>query len=94
MRAITQNAVSAFNNAQNFRQSNTKVVAENGTTKLYLHNNLIAVKDKNGLQITDSGWQSNTTKERLNGLQGVSITQKNWQWYLNGKKWDGSLTKV
>ena len=34
------------------------------------------------------------TKERLNGLHGVSITQKNFIWYLNGKKWNGNLIKI
>jgi hypothetical protein len=30
-----------------------------------------------------------TTKERLNGLNGVNIHQKDFQWYLNGEAWNG-----
>jgi len=44
--------------------------------------------------ITNAGWQSNTTKERLNGLSGVSIYQKNFQWFLNGKPWNGDWITV
>lgn len=35
-----------------------------------------------------------TTKDRLNGLPGVSVHQKAGQWYLNGEKWDGYWTKI
>lgn len=34
------------------------------------------------------------TKERLNGLEGVNICQKDWQWYLNGKERNGELTDI
>ncbi len=51
------------------------------------------------IAITNCGWESNTTKERLNGvIQAVGLNyglvQKNWIWYLDGKQWDGSLTKI
>ena len=46
------------------------------------------------LSISNAGWQSNTTKERLNGLPNVGIYQKNWQWYLNGNEWNGEWTRV
>jgi hypothetical protein len=39
--------------------------------------------------ISNAGWFSKTTKERLNGLYGVSISQKAGEWYLNGIKWGG-----
>jgi hypothetical protein len=35
-----------------------------------------------------------TTKERLNGFNMVDIVQKDFEWYLNGELWDGSLIKV
>ena len=41
------------------------------------------------LWITSAGWQTNTTKERLNGFNGVNIYQKDFQWYLNGEAWNG-----
>ena len=42
------------------------------------------------LWITSAGWPTNTTKERLNGLNGVNIYQKDFQWYLNGEAWNGT----
>lgn len=94
MRSITEKAIQAFNNNVKFNSSNTSVRIEDGKTNLYLHNNLIATKSNGVLEITNAGWQTNTTKERLNGLPGVSISQKNWKWYLNGKEWNGELVKV
>lgn len=95
MRKITREAVKAFLLEKNFRKDNTKVEVTNEGTKMFLHNNLIAKIDKNKvLSITNAGWQTNTTKERLNGLPGVGISQKNFEWYLNDEKWDGSWVEV
>lgn len=60
----------------------------------FLHSNLIAKVSIDGLFITNAGWESNTTKERLNGINGVSIQQKKGVWYLNGTEWNGELIKV
>lgn len=98
MRKITQESVRAFEQNKNFKKQNTQVVCLEDTgnikTMMYLHNNLIAVKVNGELYITNAGWKLNTTKERLNGLPGVSIYQKNFVWYLNGKEWNGELTKL
>lgn len=48
----------------------------------------------NSLVITNAGWKSNTTKERLNGLPNVSIQQKKGEWFLNGTAWNGEWIKV
>ena len=65
-----------------------------GTT-LYLHDNAIAKFDENGrLWITNAGWKSNTTKERLNGIPGVSIYQKDFTWYLNDEPWNGDWVRI
>ena len=94
-RNITQQAVKAFINGLNFKSSNTQVVTENGYSYLYLHGNNIAIKgNTNGIAIRTCGWKSNTTKERLNGIPGVSISQKKGIWFLNGKEWDGKITSV
>ena len=72
-----------------------QVVEEYGTYRLKLHNNTIASIDELGvLSVSNAGWASNTTKERLNGLPGVRVNQKNWNWYLNGSEWDGSWKRV
>ena len=97
MKIVTQNAVACFRNGGNAKFSNTEVVTENGVSKMYLFGNLIATLERNVggvMKITNAGWRSNTTKERLNGLPNVSIQQKKGLWYLNGELWNGKLTKV
>lgn len=87
---ITKNVVMAFLNKSSKAISNTST---NGTS-LFLHGNEIARHGKNGLEITDAGLPTVTTKDRLNALPGVSINQKNGKWFLNGKLWDGKWTVV
>ena len=97
MRKITSQAVDAFMSAKSFNKANTSVEVLPDKTILRLHGNAIAHRyndRKKTLKITNAGWFSQTTKERLNALPGVSIFQSNWDWYLNGKKWDGSLIEV
>ena len=60
-----------------------------------MHNNVIAEMTQNGeLYITSAGWQTVTTKERLNGFPSVNIVQKDFQWFLNGEAWNGGLIRV
>ena len=96
MRKITELAVSAFNNNENFKRDNTEVEVIDGDVVLFLHGNCIATKNiyTGKTRITNAGWSSNTTKERLNGLWGVSINQKNWEWFLNGEAWNGDWITI
>tara|TARA_R110000782_G_scaffold153539_1_gene245989 strand:+ start:780 stop:1082 length:303 start_codon:yes stop_codon:yes gene_type:complete len=95
MRKITQEAIRAFTHRKNFKKANTQVMAHSdGWTGLFLHGNLIAEIENHQLIINDGGWQSNTTKDRLNGLPHVHIQQKNFQWYLNGEGWNGEKINV
>jgi ribulose bisphosphate carboxylase small subunit len=97
MRAITQKAVQAFLNAQKFKLSNTEVKVFDNVTILLYQGNKIAYRyndPERTLSITNCGWFSNTTKERLNALPNVKISQKKFVWYLNGKEWDGNLIDV
>ena len=99
MRKITQQSIHAFNGSYNFNKANMRVEVSpfDQSTRLYLHGNLIAYRDPRGLvYITHAGWRSNTTKERLNGLDGVRINQKDFTWYLNGHEWTnpGDLTCI
>ena len=96
MRKITQQAVEAFESGRSFKSGNTqvRVIPQNGGGSLVLlelHGNAIARHESwNGRTfITNAGWETRTTKERLNGLRDVSISQMNWDWYLNGEAWDG-----
>lgn len=91
MRKVTQEIVTAF--LAKKKKANKATMTTGGS--LYLHGNEIARHSLRGrLQITNAGWFSATTKERLNGLPGVSIFQKAGNWYLNGKEWDGSWVTV
>lgn len=95
MRQITRDAVNAFMNNEPFSRGNTRVVVSNfiGATFLYLHNNMIASKchtTTGSILISNAGWPTATTKERLNGIPNVTIRQKKGVWYLNGKQWGGS----
>lgn len=87
MRTITKESVDALMNGRNYKKSNMEV----RDRKMYLHGNLIAWIDVNNqLWISNCGWFSNTTKERLNALPNVHIQQRNYDWYLNGELWNGS----
>lgn len=89
-RKVTKTICSAFIAGNALKVSNSTTDGN----KLYLHGHLIAEKREDGLYITNAGWSSNVTKERLNGLPGVSINQKNFVWFLNGKQWNGEWIKV
>lgn len=97
MRNITINAINAFMNGYKFRKGNTAVDVLPNVTVLKLFGNEIAYRyndPENTLLITNSGWFSATTKERLNGIPGVSIAQIAGNWYLNGEIWYGNLLEV
>tara|TARA_R110001592_G_scaffold286249_1_gene554797 strand:- start:2164 stop:2493 length:330 start_codon:yes stop_codon:yes gene_type:complete len=108
MGKITEDAIRAFRNRDKFKRGNTEVYTwPSGSAFLLLHGNTIATLDGDGLFISNGGFEpegsryrkdtptgSKTTKERLNGLPNVHIVQKNFQWFLNGELWDGSLIKV
>jgi hypothetical protein len=93
-RQITENAVRAFLLGDNFKQSNTEVHADCTGVYMFLFGNMIAVRVGNRLQITTAGWNTTTTRERLNGLPNVSVTQRKGKLYLNGKEWDGELITI
>lgn len=96
MRQITKESINAFNNSFTFSKSNMLVRIFNDVVELQYHGNTIAIKNRitNKISITNCGWFSNTTKERLNALEGVNIQQRNFVWYLNGNEWNGELTDI
>ena len=97
MRQITNDSINAFINARKFNRQNMSVEVLPNVTILKLHNNAIAYKyndPEKTLSITNCGWFSNTTKERLNALPNVNIYQKNFKWFLNGEEWNGDLINV
>jgi hypothetical protein len=94
-RKITNESIDKFLSRETFKKSNMEVDQCFGQYRLKLHGNTIAVLDEfNMLSISNAGWESNTTKERLNGLPNVRIHQRKFQWYLNGNEWNGEWTRV
>ena len=97
-RQITENAINAFLAGRNFKQSNTEVKYSkyNCVSVMYLFDNEIAIYNpvNKVLEITTAGWNTVTTRERLNGLPNVSVTQRKGQLFLNGQPWDGELVTI
>ena len=63
---------------------------ENGIA-VTLHGNTIALKNESGIYMTLAGWNTTTTRERLNGIAQVlgidaSFTQRKFEPYFNGKQ--------
>ena len=86
MKVITRKTTNAFLEMREIKIRNTEVRNKG----LYLFGNLIARHTEDGkIKISNCGWFTNTTKERLNALPNVSIVQRNYIGYLNGEKWDG-----
>lgn len=90
MRQITEKIVSAFERRVALKVNNTRTDG----TSIWLHNNKIAEWYNDGLWISNAGWDSRTTKERLNGLTGVRIHSHRGTLYLNGNAWDGGWVNV
>ena len=97
MRKIEMEMNSAIRYRKNFSKANTSVrcFKTNGVTTdvdVFLHGNHIASLDTatHKLTIKDGGWQSVTTKSRLNALldefaPSMGIFQKDWVWYLSDR---------
>ena len=89
MRKIETQLNTAIRSRNEWKSGNTRVtIADDLTANVYLHNNLIAQVNENEVKLFDGGWQTVTTKSRLNAIieeflipyQG--IFQKNWNWFV------------
>lgn len=86
--------VAAIKARKNFKSGNTEVTMTRNehfctcTAMVYLHANLIAKilfgPDNVVAQFTMAGWNTNTTRSRLNAL-GVGVSQCNLAPYHNGE---------
>jgi len=91
MRKIESEMNAAVTNRYNFSKANTQVSIDDRVASVYLHGNLIARVGDNFVQILDGGWQSVTTKSRLNALLRAvtpdgGVFQKDFTWYYNSSK--------
>ena len=89
MRKIESKMNKAMRHFLPFSSGNTTVVQHRNEMEVFLHGNHIATlcKISMDLRIFDGGWQSNTTKSRLNALLdefggGDRVIQKDFTWYL------------
>ena len=90
MRQIEAKMNQALRNFQNWSSGNTTVTSTREEMKVFLHGNHIATLNKASMTINlfDGGWQSNTTKSRLNAILNefrygdCSVFQKNFTWFL------------
>ena len=89
MRKIESKMNKAMRHFLPFSSGNTTVVQHRNEMDVFLHGNHIATlcKISMDLRLFDGGWQSNTTKSRLNALLdefggGDRVIQKDFTWYL------------
>jgi hypothetical protein len=102
MRKIEQQMIEAIKDSRNWKSGNTSVCysADYDTSRVYLHNNLIAIVSDTDVEVFDGGWQSNTTKSRLNAIcnafciDGEGIFQKDFQWFVHKFVGQAGASKV
>ena len=88
MRKIESQMNAAITAGTDWKSANTAVVNEDGVSKVFLHGNKIAEIGDSFIRLFDGGWQSNTTKSRLNailaahGERGDCVFQKKFQWFV------------
>ncbi len=93
MRQITITMAEAFLRGEIKKVDNTMTDG----SALYLFDNKIVEWRGDELWITNCGWQTKTTMERLNGIGALAnfrICQKKKVWYLNGEEWDGEWIQI
>lgn len=92
MRQITKDAATALKKGIAFKRANTEVVDYGAYQVLKLHGHTIAVRDGHELRLNMCGWETVTTRERLNGILEVfevnaRIYQEKFNQYL---WWNGA----
>lgn len=87
-RNIDYTAASALYSGRKWTQGNTYT----RDSALYLHGHKIAWLDGGALYINLCGWDTLTTRARLNALPGVNLVHKGGKLYLNGSEIDDETT--
>jgi len=96
MRKVTQQIKQAFEQGKSLKIDNTKT---DGKT-VWLHGNAIVKRDLDGLvRWSLAGWNSSTTRERVNGIANAGVRQVAFEPVLNGQQidsydWFASNTKL
>lgn len=96
MRTTEKNMIAAIVNGKNFRSKNTTVSHDCNETTIRLYGNRIATIKGNELSVQSAGWETNTTKSRLNAILShfnkPGISQKNFCWFIGNEKFNDKKT--
>ncbi len=82
MRKITNKVSEAFKNGESISSGNTAVVVDSDSTMIILHGNRIVLKNSEGIFFSLCGWNTPTTRERLQAA-GISISQSKFMAVTN-----------
>ena len=90
MRQIERDMISAIKLGKCWHKANTEVYTnDNNASLVYLHGNHIATVTDDNVRVFDGGWQTNTTKSRLNVIINEfcdaltdGVFQKDYQWFI------------
>ena len=89
MRVIEKQMNDAILNQKDWKKDNTEVITYSHVSDVFLYGNLIARIGETWIELFDGGYQSNTTKSRLNailqahGCENEYVFQKKGQWFIN-----------
>jgi hypothetical protein len=88
MRVIERQMNQAISKEIDWKKDNTEVINIEGVSFVYLYSNLIAMVGDTWLEIFDGGYQTTTTKSRLNAIlsehgSGEYVYQKNFNWFVS-----------
>ena len=93
MRKIESQMNATIQGNANWSKANTSVTTQDGVSEVRLHGNLIAKVGDDFVTVFDGGWQSTTTKSRLNAIINEfcnaftdGVFQKDFQWFVRDNK--------
>jgi hypothetical protein len=94
MRKLEVQMNDAILNSKDWKKDNTEVINIEGVSFVYLYSNLIAMVADTWLELFDAGYQTATTKSRLNAIlsahgNGEYVYSKNFDWFVSTK--DGEV---
>tara|TARA_R100000808_G_scaffold512_3_gene2731 strand:+ start:15270 stop:15632 length:363 start_codon:yes stop_codon:yes gene_type:complete len=84
MRKITQRIKSAFESGRELRVDNTYTDGES----VWLFGNKIIKRENGEVFATLAGWNTPTTRERVNGITGIGFHQEHFLPKVNGRPVD------
>ncbi len=93
MRKIESQMCQAANASRDWSSANTSVHCHEGVSVVRLHGNKIAEVGEDFITLFDGGWQTTTTKSRLNALLSFfgngneRVFQRDFKWFITADGW-------